>query len=457
MLVPWKSQFFTVVAVCLLGFSAQDGFAEQDMDIEIVLDKPTFVLPRFTGAYQEREASIAPSEYETADRLQKLLESGQEQQVLDELKNLYDIEMSPAMLSLKAQLYFSLGKLDEAEKNYLAVLRRMPQLIRVHSDLGKLYFAKEDFDKARMYFSNAVNYGATDASVYGQLAYLNLLKFGPFSALEGFKKAFFLEPTNPQWQQGLLAALMKAKLYNAADALIQDLTVQYPQEARLWLNRAAIAIQRDDVNLALQSMEIALLLGEKDSKNVQSTAFLHLQLGSYDRAINLLDRLAQSNDLNISTMDEAVQWLVQNRLYDKAEQFLNRVLSGNKEMSDVDRSKVMLHKAIFAEHRQDYKAAESAYRKALELDPLSGKVLLRLADYLLTNEKFSEAEMFYVRAESLSGFEKSALFGRSRLYIVKKDYVSALKVLLNLRLKFPDTIEIEKNIEILEHIVQVER
>src|SRR5690606_8678352 len=144
------------------------------LKLYIELDKPIFELSQITGHNQEREASIVPSEYEAAERMRGLLDSGEKGEVLKELEAFYDIELSPAMLTLKAQVYFSLEMYDEAEKTYLAVLKRAPQLVRAHSDLAQVYLIKEDHKNARKYFANAVSFGSNEAIIHGQLAYLNL-------------------------------------------------------------------------------------------------------------------------------------------------------------------------------------------------------------------------------------------------------------------------------------------
>src|SRR5690606_18529748 len=151
--------------------------------MEIVAGKPTFVLPQFSGPYSQREASVAPEEYEIAERLRTMLDNNQRDEVLKELEVFYDIELSPAMLILKAQIYFSLKMYDKAETAYLAVLKRSPQLVRAHSDLAQLYLFQEDFDNARKYFANAVAFGSNEALIHGQLAYLNLTMHGPYSAI----------------------------------------------------------------------------------------------------------------------------------------------------------------------------------------------------------------------------------------------------------------------------------
>ncbi|RZA05461.1 MAG: tetratricopeptide repeat protein, partial [Moraxellaceae bacterium] len=290
---------------------------------EIKMAKPEFVLPQFTGPYQEREASIAPEEYEQAEKLRSWLAEGKREQVLAELEKSYSIELSPAMLALQAQVYFSLSLYEKAEDTYLTVLRRMPQLVRAHSDLGQLYLVREQPEKAREHFARAVALGSHDAAVYGQLGYLNLTYFGPYSAISSYEQAAALEPENIQWQQGLLAALTQAHMYEAAEALLNGLIQRQPTKVDLWLNRAALAMQREDYRTALVGIEMAILLGDKDPRNLKTAAQLHLQLGSYDRALKLLDQSLVGNDLSMTSIQEYYLWLSQLGLWEKAENMLD--------------------------------------------------------------------------------------------------------------------------------------
>src|SRR5688572_5973354 len=114
----------SMVAGLVLSVSA--GANNNDSPIAIKVDKPVYVIPRFTGKFRQREVSVSPDEYEMADRLRTLLDDGNTQAVMDELAQFYDIELSVAMLMLKAQIYFSLEKLEDAEKTYKTALARQP-------------------------------------------------------------------------------------------------------------------------------------------------------------------------------------------------------------------------------------------------------------------------------------------------------------------------------------------
>ena len=446
---------FTIYqSILLVALLSHGVWASSDVEFEIVVEKPRFVLPQFTGSYQEREASIAPEEYETAERLRTMLDNNQQAEVLEELEQFYSIEISPAMLTLKAQIYFSLKMYDKAEATFLSVLKRKPQLVRVHSDLAQLYLIQDDFKNARKYFSNAVAFGSNEALIHGQLAYLNLKMYGAFSAISEYQQAMSLEPENRQWQQGLLAALSQARMYEAAEALLRELINQNPDEPELWLNRAALALQKEDEKQALISLEMAILLGDNDIRNLKTASLLHLKTNSYDRALYLMDQSLSQKSFDMASANEYLAWLTQLDMWDKASQLLDLAEKHVSGMKADDQSQYFLHRARIEEHLEKVSEATNYFKQSLGKNPTNGETLLSYAQFASSQKSYVEAELLYVRAEAVSGFEKRALLGRSQLYIEMQDYPSALNHMKTTLQKFPEMIDLKDKIEVIENIIR---
>ncbi len=440
--------------ILLGGLSASNLYADSKHVFDITVEKPTFVLPQFSAAYSQREVSIALEEVESAVRLKELLDSGKKQEVLAELDEFYDLELSPAMLMLKAQVYFSLKEYQKAEDTYIAVLKRMPQLVRAHSDLGQLYLIREDFATARKYFANAVAYGSNEAIIHGQLAYLNLTLHGATSAISEYQQALALEPENPQWQQGLLAALSQSKMYEATQAYIKELIQKRPNDPQVWLNQATIALQMNNRELALASLEMAILLGDDGDGNLKTAAQLHLQLKSYDRAIELMEKSLAKGQLDQKSIFDYVNWLVQASRYDQAEKLLRLFSSEVKKLSADDQAIYYLHFARIMNHKKNYGQADAYYKTALEINPLLGDALLSYAEFLVFHKDYVQAEFYYLRAEALQDFEKKALLGRAQMFIDSQNYSSALTVLRSVYKKNPAMSELQETMLTLENIIQ---
>lgn len=436
---------------CLLALNCNANSKEL---FELKVSKPTFVIPQFTGAYQEREASIAPEEYERAEILKGLLENDDRQAVLEELEKFYDIELSPAMQTLKAQVYFSLQKYKEAEETYKSVLQRMPQLIRAHSDLAQLYLLTDRPEEAQKHFARAVEYGASEAYIHGQLGYLNLTQYGPFSAISHYQKAMSLEPDNSQWYQGLLAALTKAQMYDAASALIGEILARNPGESELWLNKATLYLKQDKLADALSSIEMALLLGDNSETNLRIAAQLHLERKSYGRAMALIDEHLSKVNFKMATLSAYMSQLESVGLWSEVDKLLKSIQTSAPNYSDRERSLFYLHQATVKQNLNQNARAESLYQKSLEDNPLNGLALLRYAKFCLYEKKYPEAELLYIRAESIDEVEKDAMLGRSQLYIQMQDFESALKHLREVKAKYPFVSDLSEKIEIIENIVR---
>lgn len=423
-------------------------------EVVIETESPVFVLPQFTGFYSEREASIAPEEYETAERWKSMLDSGDSEAVLAELEEFYDIELSPAMMTLKAQIFFSLKRYDEAEKVYLAVLKRKPHLVRAYSDLGQLYLIREDFVKARDAFAKAVSYGSNEAIIHGQLGYLNLSLHGPFTAVSEYQQALALEPNNPQWQQGLIAALTQANMYEAANALLKDLLQQHPENINHWLNQAVLAVRMNEPYRALASLEMAILLGDKRPQNLKSAAKLHLQIGSYDRAFELLKTHVKTSQLTMATVSEYLGWMGQVGMWGEAQQMLDDMQPAVAKMNSSEQSLYYFHAASVADARKNRARADRDFQLALEKNPVNSQALLAYAGFLQQRGDSVRAELLYIRAEDLPESEKKALLGRAQLYLDQKDYKSGLIYLRSAYQKYPELTELRENITAVESILR---
>jgi len=420
---------------------------------KIEVEQPTFVLPQFSGPYSEKEANIAPEELETAERLRGLLESGDKQAVLKELEAFYDIELSVAMLMLKAQLYFALEDYEKAEKTYLASLARSPQLVRAHSDLGQLYLIKDDQHKAREYFAKAIALGANDAVVYGQLAYLNLTLHGPYSAINAYQQALAIEPEQAQWQQGLFVALTQAKMYQAAAALLSELIAKSPNDSKLWLNQAILSLEQNDSRAALASLEMAILLGDKRETNLKTAAQLHLQQDSFERAVELINTHLSQYDLDLTSLNTYLTWLSQRALWQQSKTILASLENKLSTFDGQTKSVIYLHKALLNSETANLNAADSAFKWALDANPNHGQALVAYADFLIDRKSFTQAETLYLRAEALSDWQKQAMLSRAQLYVDIQKYDAALTVLKSVTSRFPETRGISEQIALLENII----
>ena len=437
----------------MLTVFTQSLFAAPSIEYELDIGKLKFVIPAFSEEYMERESTIAPEEFELAERFKTLLDEENTEAVITELNNMFDLEMSPAMLHLKAQVYFDVGELKRAENTFKLVLLRKPQMIRAHSDIGTLYLSQERFKEAQHHFAKAISYGEKSPTVYGQLGYLNLRLNNAHSAIMAYQNALMLEPDNKQWQQGLLSAYSQAKIFDAALSLGEELIKVASQNHSLWLTLAYLYIQKGDDVQALSSMEMAYLLGDREAKNLLASAQLHIKLNSYDRAIALLDNYVDDPSYNKGLVDQVILYLVQNKRWTDAERLLAVYDPLFDSFNSSDKSAYYNQAAIIAKGKKNLNQSGELFKKALDADPTNEHALIEAAQYYHELKDYNQAEILYTRAEAIPNTTKQAILGKAQIYIDIKDYEAALGLLRLAYRNYPELIELKDNIAALEEII----
>ena len=423
--------------------------------IRVELDDFTFILPAFAGEYKTREASIAPTEAELADKLQALLNNNDKQSVLTELDTFFDLQLSPAMLHLKGQVYFSIGEYEEAEEIFQTVLLRMPQFIRAHVDISVLYLKQEKYAKARDHLAKAISYGEGSAKIYGQLGYLNMKLHNAQSSISAYQQALMLEPTNTYWQNGLLTALTDASMIDAALALSEEMIRTQNKDTRLALNRAFLFLKMGNELKALENLEYAFTLGDTNPVNYSAAAQLHLKMNSFERAVELMELLAADGKLELDIVSQSISWLASNSQWDIAEKLIGVFTDTVNTLNARDQSQFYLQIAIVFSNTDRENLAEQYFNQSIDTDPSNAKGLLEFARFHHGKKKHIAADTLYTRASVFDETKKHALLGRSQIMVDLGDYKSALSLSRRILREYPDLTYLSDNIRALENLVRL--
>ncbi|MDK1286099.1 tetratricopeptide repeat protein [Pseudoalteromonas umbrosa] len=441
---------FFLLTACL-AFSDSTIAKSYKLELEPV----KFVIPAYSEQYSEREVTLRPEEYELAEKLSALLDRKDFTQVSKELETFYNVELSPALLMIKAQVYFSLKQYEKAQKLYQFILKTKPQLVRAHEDLGQLSLIQENFELARSHFAKAISLGSDNAMVHGQLGYLNLHQHGAFSALYAYQKAYSLEPNNAQWQQGLVTSLVKAKMYPSALAMLEELITKDPKTQSYWLTKAAIQLDQKHNEQALKTLEYATLLGPISHQNTLLMINLHFEQSQYDRAIELLKGVAQQGKLKFADINNYLYWLNNANRWQDSEWLINH-FDDSESLNNTEKSTLFYSQARILEAKKQHKKAIDLYKNALGLNANNANALLSFAQLLLQQKRFISAEQMFIRAEAFDSHRLQAMLGRTQLYINTDDLQSAYNLLLDAKNKFPETPGIQNKIEVLANIVNTQ-
>jgi tetratricopeptide (TPR) repeat protein len=428
-------------------------------ELQITLPQPQWLLPPVSMPLTQREAGLEPREQGIALRLGPLLMEGDYEaaQVLIEeeldaaLENPYSA-FSAGLNFVAGQIYLSTGADQKAETALQMALIQLPDFVRARQALGLLYLRQERYEEAREHITRAVSLGGSNAALFGYLGYLNQQTGHPWGAVGAYQQALMLEHANLQWQQGLLYALMGARQFESAQALIDELLAQYASDAGLWLYRANIAVNLQRPETALASLEMAIRLGDTSPGNLQACAQLHLQHGSMPRAIELLQASVAAG-LDYDYIDLTLAYLIPQGEYDYARELLATARAGWSALSTADQSRVLNREASIALQEERTDAALTALQEAIELDPGNAEALLQLAGLQARERRYIQAELLYDRASAYPEVRERALLGLAQLALDQFAYAEALTLLREVQQLNPDRFDLRENVRILENLV----
>jgi tetratricopeptide (TPR) repeat protein len=363
--------------------------------------------------------------------------------------------VSATMLYFIGSAYMAAQNNKAAEAAFKAALKAMPDYARVHDSIGILYLLGERYADALPHLSRALQLGLATPNLYGALGFANQKLQSYFGAASAFQAAMMLEPDNEQWQQGLLSSLAASKQNEAGLAFVDQLLTRRPNDSGLWVYRASLELGEGRKQQGLNSLEVAIRLGNDDLANLQVCAALHLELGSVDRAVALLTAgIAKGMDFRYA--DQSMQSLAEREQWPALQKLLDEYKNVSA-LDDKQQSRLLLHRASLSEHDKNVAQQSAQLQRALALDPGNADALLQLGQLQQRDKNYAQAELLLQRASAYATVAEAATLTLAQVAIEQHNYDKALKLLRDVHASNPARTDLARNIEALESLVQLQQ
>lgn len=429
--------------------------------LQVKLAEPVWQVMLNNTAIAQRTAAVSPVELGFSRQLQPLLQQ-KDYQAIAELFNQRPLQHDSAALQvLRGQVLLSLQRYDDAVTALQAALKQQPDLALAHQAISLVFMQQQQYKAARPHLVAAINLGVADAQVYGQLAFINLQTAQPASAIAGYQQALMLESDNNQWQQGLLNALIQSQAWPQAQAMLEQLLQQQPDNKALWLQRSQLALSQGNSAQALSSIEVALRLGENNAENLLLAAQLHFANGSAEHGVSLLQRAIRAggskNAAWHTPLLQAARYLAYQQQWPALRRLLQKPALPAERLTAKQQSQLALVQAQLATADKQPKQALNALQQAVALDPLAGDAILALAQWYETQGNIELASLNYSRAATISEVKLAALQGQAQLEINRQQYQIALRLLQQVLQLAPQRQDIADNIRTLQQLVRQQR
>jgi len=276
---------------------------------------------------------------------------------------------NPQALNVGGCYMQDVGRTDEAMANLLKAVELRPDYADAHNNLGTIYYARGQMEKAGEHFSIATKL-MPDFEYLGNLA-MYYSKTGQTElAIEYYQKALEREPRSPHLHNGL----------------------------------ASLLIGKGQFEQALVHCEKAIELDDNYAEAHNNMGALMMKMGHLDQALECFDRaLKINNKFTIAQINQGEVLMALGRFEEAARCFQIAIRQDSRSVN----AHIQLGNAYLRMGKTDQ--AVSMFKTAIEIEPSNGLAHARLADSMATRGLFAQAMPYYLRAMEL-GFSSPELY-----------------------------------------------
>jgi len=360
--------------------------------------------------------------------IQLLQQEGGRALATQQLEKALKPDSSAALDFTLGNLKAEAGDIDAAIQHYKAAIKKEPNFLRAHKNLGLFLCQKGKFADAIPSLTKAVNLGAVDSVTYGLLGLCYLNTGRVLSAEGAYRQAVVFDPETGDWKLGLARALIEQKKFNEAIALLDEILKEKPKDANLWMAQANAFLGLNQPELAAANFEILRRMNEATAESLLLLGDIYMNEGLRDLALEVyLDALKKDPNQPVERLVRAAEILVASNALDQAEKLLQQIdanYSGKLEAKE--ELVVMKLRSRIAIARNDFDTAAKILEEVVDRDPLDGDALMLLANHYARKGETERAAIFYERATKIRDLEADALVAWAQMLVQQGNYKDAL-------------------------------
>lgn len=447
-------RYLTAITSTLLLFTAslQAQFPIPQERLQATFNDPDFV-EKFLSSYATlagREPKPAEGEIDLLKELIEIIPNSPAQakamleaQITDKSSGLLDMIM--------ANLYVQTGDEENAIRYYQSCVRKYPDFLRAHKNLGLLYIQGSDFDNALKSLSTATELGDTDGRTYGLIGYCYLNRELYLPAETAYRLAVVHSPGNADWKLGLAQSLFGLEKFEEALGLFETLVAEAPDNAENWGFIVNAYLGMDQPGEAATTLEVIRRMGSASPENLSLLGDIYLNQQNFKLALGAYQEAMETGhglpvEVPLRTAD------IMSR-YGSDDIALKLIATIRARYADAitgqNRIDLLTLEATIAGSRGDDATAMKTLEQIVEEDATQGKALIELArvykrtaSRMLTGLKPGDekaellarslAEKAYMRLEQAANHENvraEALLTHGQMLVGEKHYGKALPLL----------------------------
>ena len=349
----------------------------------------------------------------------------------ERLKEEVDDNSSAPYLFLIGTLYLTAQQNDAAKEYYNKALEKYPNYRRAHKNLALVYLQDQELDKALKHLSRTIELGEKDGRQYGLLGYIYLSEGNYFAAENAYRDAILQEPDVVDWKLGLVQALLGMGKFVDANALIEGLIAEDPNNATFWLLQVNAYLGMDKPDRAIANLEMLRRMQQLKPASLKLLADIYMNEQMRGLALaRYNDLMAVDSDVRyLPTMINIGELLVYTQDYERAKQLLSKIESSYAGADQDEEIDILNLRAKVARATGDEALAQDTLEEIINKDPLNGDALIEMAGIKQSKGNFEEAVFLYEQAAKIEDYEYKALVAHAQLLVKEREYKDAIPLL----------------------------
>jgi len=320
-----------------------------------------------------------------------------------------DKDSSSALDFAIANLYFQNNNLKKAKTYYQKALKKRPVFYKAKENLVRIFIDEKNYLKSFSLLDEIINSNHHNYQDFLLMGFV-LMQMNKICAAQTiYSQAIAKNPDNIKAYLGLAKCLILQERNLEAISVLREILILNPFQKEIWFLLSNCYMATDKIDKAISTLETSKILKIIDEKGLITLGDLYLNQRQVDDALDMFKLYLNKEDFKVSRLVRALNGLVMLEEYDKAQIFLEKIVSSTES---IDRSLLeeldfLRAKIFFYQGRVE--EALVLYLKVLQEDPLNGECLISLGELYLSKQELSKAKLSFERALSLKDFKRKAL------------------------------------------------
>ena len=232
-------------------------------------------------------------------------------QAIEDLKAALSISTDDTELALRlAQVYELAGKKDEAQRIYEKIGQavhpptpKLPGVLNVRGSAEDIAAANADDPKVALpALEKLMAANPKNAGLFARLGEVTR-RLDPQKSADAFRRANEIDPRNPRYATGYAAALVQARRFAEAVAILRQVIAQAPNEYAAHANLALALYELKDFPKALPEYEWLAAARPEIAATYFFIAIAHDNLEEYQQALEAYEKFLSLADPSVNKLE----------------------------------------------------------------------------------------------------------------------------------------------------------